>query len=505
MAFVGGCPALLPARAPVGGLVARPSAAPRPRRAPTRPPPPTAVAARSDAEPTAVVDADASAAASPGRRLAQGFLLPAPTAVVAALLGMAAARVAATGVTLVAGAAVGVTAVALPSSTKRYREVSDIPSSAFGAGGGKAGGGAATVLSAFVTDVAGGASLRVRHTPLRMPGSAANDPAIYFERRAAPWDDPDALPRGMEGTLPVRLGGVKVPDGGLVDKAGQPLGEEAKAFVADLLVKHGGGSTGGDDAAAAAAAASAAAAAAAGDGEDEVVVVTAPPPSGAAGAPSAAPLPRGVGAAVRVSLLAKDRAGRLVGTVWVGPPWAPVNVSTALLAAGLAVVDRRAGAAAAAGGWGVVYERAEADAKARRAGLWAGRGGGRARRRFVRACARGGGCGGWRGGAPGVVRAPVGGSVSSGGGQAVDGRRVRRRGEAGPLGRQRRGGGGGVGRRRPGAGRRGRRVQGDRAARPCRSLRAFPLVLAPAATQGGRNKRGDWPLGGGRRSAGQTP
>ena len=56
MAFVGGCPALLPARAPVGGLVARPSAAPRPRRAPTRPPPPTAVAARSDAEPTAVVE-----------------------------------------------------------------------------------------------------------------------------------------------------------------------------------------------------------------------------------------------------------------------------------------------------------------------------------------------------------------------------------------------------------------------------------------------------------------
>ncbi|KAK1864129.1 hypothetical protein I4F81_006679 [Pyropia yezoensis] len=218
-------------------------------------------------------------------------------------------RLASTAATFAAGAAVGVTVVALPRATARYRDAADIPSTAFpaaaAAAAGSGGHGGTTrgaVLSAFVTDVADGDTLRVRHTPLRPPGSVANDPSTYFARRALPRSDPDALPRGAEETLPVRLAGVDCPEVEHFGKPGQPLGEEAKAFVADLLY------------------------------------------------------------------------GRLVATLWVGPPWAAVNVSAALLGAGLAVIYR--GAGAVDGGWGAEYERLEADAKARGVGVWGAAGGG---------------------------------------------------------------------------------------------------------------------------------
>lgn len=255
-------------------------------------------------------------------------------------------RLASTAATFAAGAAVGVTAVTLPRATVRYRDAADIPSAAFPAAAAPGGRGATrgVVLSAFVTDVADGDTLRVRHTPLRPPGSAANDPATYFARRALPRSDPDALPRGAEETLPVRLAGVDCPEVGHFGKPGQPLGEDAKVFVANLLVTHGGGDPGPDGS------------------------------SSSGSNKSKKDPPRGAGAAVRLGLLSRDQYGRLVATLWVGPPWAAVNVSAALLAAGLAVVYR--GAGAVNGGWGAEYERLEADAKARGVGVWGAAGGG---------------------------------------------------------------------------------------------------------------------------------
>lgn len=262
-------------------------------------------------------------------------------------------RLASTAATFAAGAAVGVTVVALPRATARYRDAADIPSTAFpaaaAAAAGSGGHGGTTrgaVLSAFVTDVADGDTLRVRHTPLRPPGSVANDPSTYFARRALPRSDPDALPRGAEETLPVRLAGVDCPEVEHFGKPGQPLGEEAKAFVADLLVTHGGGDPGPDGSSSG---------------------------GGSKRAKKRGP-PRGAGAAVRLSLLSRDQYGRLVATLWVGPPWAAVNVSAALLGAGLAVIYR--GAGAVDGGWGAEYERLEADAKARGVGVWGAAGGG---------------------------------------------------------------------------------------------------------------------------------
>ncbi|GAB0493598.1 hypothetical protein MMPV_004883 [Pyropia vietnamensis] len=257
-------------------------------------------------------------------------------------------RLASTAVTFAAGAAVGVTAVALPRATARYRDAADIPPAAFPAAtapfGRRAAAGGA-VLSAFVTDVADGDTLRVRHTPLRLPGSDANDPATYFARRALPRSDPNALPRGAEETLPVRLAGVDCPEVEHFGKPGQPLGETAKRFVEDLLVTHGGGDPGPD-------------------GNSS---------SSSKKAKRKGPC-RGAGAAVRLGLLSRDQYGRLVATMWVGPPWAPVNVSAALLTAGLAVIYR--GAGAVDGGWGAEYERLEADAKARGVGVWGTAGGG---------------------------------------------------------------------------------------------------------------------------------
>ncbi|OSX69449.1 hypothetical protein BU14_1509s0002, partial [Porphyra umbilicalis] len=192
-------------------------------------------------------------------------------------------------------------AVTLPRATARYRDASEIPPAAFHPDGGGGGGATrAAALSAFVTDVADGDTLRVRHTPLRLPGDASNDPTVYFARRALPRSDADALPRGAAETLPVRLGGVDCPEVAHFGRPGQPLGQDAKALVEDLLVTHGGGAAGGD-----------------GGGGGGA-------PGGAAAAKARKALPRGAGAGVRVDLLAKDQYGRLVGTVWVGPPWASV-------------------------------------------------------------------------------------------------------------------------------------------------------------------------------------
>jgi len=108
-----------------------------------------------------------------------------------------------------------------------------------------------------------------------------------------------------------RLGSDRVPDGGLVDKARQPLGEEDKAFAVCLLFKHCGGASGEDDATSAAAA----------DGEGEVLAAA--PAGGGAGA-TEAPLPCGGRAAVGVSHFGqggrpRGRRGRRVDRA----RWAP--------------------------------------------------------------------------------------------------------------------------------------------------------------------------------------
>lgn len=201
-----------------------------------------------------------------------------------------------TATTFVAGAAVGRRTGALPHTATRYRDVSDIPATAYHVVDGPA---SDFVLSAFVTDIMAGDMFRVRHTPLRLFSSSANDPRAFYARRALPRSDPASLPRDDDGTLPVVLAGVDCPAVGRYGLMGAALAEEARSALADIFVAHGGGAPGG------------------GGGRH--------------------PTPRGGGAAVRLGLAARDDAGRLVATVWVGPVWDPVDVAAELLAAGLAV------------------------------------------------------------------------------------------------------------------------------------------------------------------------
>lgn len=234
-----------------------------------------------------------------------------------------------TAITFVAGAAVGRRTGALPHTAARYRDTSDIPATAFHVVDGPA---SDFVLSAFVTDILSGDTMRVRHTPLRFFGSRANDPRAFYARRALPRSDPASLPRDDDGTLPVVLAGVDCPAVGRYGLMGAALAEEARAAVADILVAHGGGSPGS---------------------------------SGRHGTP------RGGGAAVRLGLAARDDAGRLVATVWVGSVWDPVDVAAELLAAGLAVTTPGGGAGGAfPSSWAAAYARLEEDAKARGVGVW---------------------------------------------------------------------------------------------------------------------------------------
>ncbi|GAB0493498.1 hypothetical protein MMPV_004782 [Pyropia vietnamensis] len=223
-----------------------------------------------------------------------------------------------TATTFVAGAAVGRRTGALPHTTTRYRDAADIPATAFHVVDGPA---SDFVLSAFVTDIMAGDMFRVRHTPLRLFGSRANDPRAFYARRALPRSDPASLPRDDDGTMPVVLAGVDCPAVGRYGLMGAALAEEARSAVADIFVTHGGGAPGG------------------GGGRHAT--------------------PRGGGAAVRLGLAARDDAGRLVATVWVGSVWDPVDVAAELLAAGLAVTTP-------GGGGGGLPE----DAKARGVGVW---------------------------------------------------------------------------------------------------------------------------------------
>lgn len=102
-----------------------------------------------------------------------------------------------TATTFVAGAAVGRRTGALPHTAARYRDTSDIPATAFHVVDGPA---SDFVLSAFVTDILSGDTMRVRHTPLRFFGSRANDPRAFYARRALPRSDPASLPRDDDGS-----------------------------------------------------------------------------------------------------------------------------------------------------------------------------------------------------------------------------------------------------------------------------------------------------------------
>jgi len=234
--------------------------------------------------------------------------------------------------TFAVGAAAGRRVVSLPKGTTRFRDSIDIPATAFGVlpADGPSG---PHVIRGFITEVSGGDTLRVRHTPLRPPGSSANDPDSYFHRRGLPRSDPAALPRPSDETLAIHLAGVHCPETGRWGMPGQALADDARRFVTDLLVARGGGSPGGVR------------------------------PRG-----GGRPLPRGAGATVRLGLAARDGRERLVAAVWVGPPWEAVDLAAELLSAGLAVCTRSLDGAPTEGGF--EYARLEADAKAQGLGVW---------------------------------------------------------------------------------------------------------------------------------------